>query len=68
MKTKYPVEKVDLRHQSDLITPRRTQLFHEYGTDPENHRLFLKLISRRENELITDGNDLIEFKVIVISE
>ena len=68
MKTKYPIEEVDLRHQSDLITPKKTQLFHEYGTDPDNPWLFLILIRRRENELISDGNDLIEFKVILIFE
>ena len=36
MKTKYPIEIIDLRHQSDHITPRQIQLFHEYGTDPDN--------------------------------
>ena len=64
MKTKYPIEIIDLRHQSDHITPKKIQLFHEYGTDPDNARLFLILIRRRENELISDGNKLIEVKVI----
>ena len=64
MKTKYPIEIFDLRHQSDHITPKKIQLFHEYGTDPDNARLFLILIRRREIELISDGNKLIEVKVI----
>ena len=64
MKTKYPIETIDLRHQSDHITPKKIQLFHEYGTDPDNARLFLILTRRREKELISDGNKLIEVKVI----
>ena len=64
MKTKYPIEIIDLMHQSDHITPKKIQLFHEYGTDPDNARLFIILIRRREIELISDGNKLIEVKVI----
>ena len=64
MKTKYPIEIIDLRHQTDHITPKKIQLFHEYGTDPDKARLFLILIRRREIELISDGNKLIEVKVI----
>ena len=64
MKTKYPIEIIDLRHQSDYITPKKIQLFHEYGTYPDNARLFIILIRRREIELISDGNQLIEVKVI----
>ena len=63
MKTKYPVEIIDLRHQSDPLTPKKIQLFHKYGTDPNNARLFLILIRRREIELKSDGNKLIEVKV-----
>ena len=36
MKTKYPIEIIDLRHQSDHITPKKIQLFQEYSADPEN--------------------------------
>ena len=64
IKTKYPNEIIDLRHQSDHITPMKIQLFHEYGTDPDNARLFLILIRRREIELISDGNKIIEVKII----
>ena len=64
MKTKYPIEIIDLRHQSDHITPKEIQLFLEYGVDPENARFLLILIRRREKELISDGNKLIEIKII----
>ena len=64
MKTKYPIEIIDLRHQSDQITPKKIQLFLEYGADPDSAIFFLILIRRREIELISDGNKLIEVKVI----
>ena len=64
MKTKYPIEIIDLRNQSDHITPKKFQLFLEYGGDPEIARFFLILIKRREIELILDGNKLIEIKII----
>ena len=60
MKTKYPIELVDLRHQPDHITPRKIKLFQEYGADPDNDRLFLIIIRRGEIELISDGNKLIK--------
>ena len=62
MKTKYPIQIADLRHQSDHITPEKIQLFQGYGTDPDNARLFLILIRRREIELISHGNKLIEVR------
>ena len=64
MKTKNPKEIIDLRHQPDPITPKKIQLFQKYGTDPDNARMFLLLIRRREIELISDGNKLIEVEVI----
>ena len=64
MKTKYPIEIMDLRHQPDHITPKKIQLIQEYGADPDNARLFLILIRRREIELLSDVNKLIEVKVI----
>ena len=64
MKTKYPIEIIDSRHQSDHITPKKIQLLLEYGADPENARFLLILIRRREIELISDGDKLIEVKVI----
>ena len=64
MKTNYPIEMIDLRHQSDHITAKKIQLFLEYGADYQNSRFFLILIRRREIELISDGNKLIEVKII----
>ena len=64
MKTKYPIEIIDLRHQLDPITAKKNQLFDEYGTDPDNARLFVLLIRHREIELISDGNKLIEVNVV----
>ena len=64
MKTKYPIQIVDLRHQPDHITPKKIQLFQEYTADPENAKFYLIVIRQREIELISDGNKLIEVKVI----
>ena len=64
MKTNYPIGITDLRHQPDHITGKRIHLFQEYGTDPDNARLFLTLVRRREIELISDGNNLMEVKII----
>ena len=64
MKTKCPIELLDLRYQPEHITPKKIQLFLEYGTDPENCRLFQILIRRIGRELISDGNILIEVKII----
>ena len=40
MKTKYPTEIIDLRQQADHKTPKKIQLFLEYGADPQNARFF----------------------------
>ena len=64
MKTKYPIEILDLRHQSDHLTPKKIQLFQEYSADPENAKFLLIIIRRREIELISDGKKLMEVKVV----
>ena len=68
MKTKYPIQVIDLRFQPDHITPKKIQIFEEYRADPANNpnnaRLYVILIRRREIELISDGNKFIEVKVI----
>ena len=64
MKTKYLLEIIDLRHQSDHITPKKIQLFQEYNADPENARFYSILIRRREIELISDRKKLIEVEII----
>ena len=62
MKTNHPIETKGLRHQPDPITPQKTQLFQEYNGDPDNARMFVKLIRRRKIELLSDGNNLLEVK------
>ena len=64
MKDKYPIQVIDLRFQTDHITPKKIQLFEEYRANPGNAKLFIILIRRREIEMISDGNKLIEVKVI----
>ena len=64
MNTKYPIEIIDLRHQPDHKTAKKIQLVLEYSADPENAKFNLTLIRRREIELISDGNKLIEVRVI----
>ena len=64
IKTKYPFKKIDLGHQLDHIKPKKTQLFQEYGANLDNANFFLLVIRQREIELISDGNKLIEVKVL----
>ena len=64
LKTKYPIEIKDLRHQTEHITPKKIQLFHENSADPENAKFYSILIRRREIEHIRDGNKFIKVKVI----
>ena len=64
MKTIYSIEIIDLRHQPDHNTPRKIQLFQDYSADPEIAKFYSILIRRREIELLSGGNKLIEVKVI----
>ena len=64
MKTKNPIEIIDLRHQPEHITPKKIQLFLEYGTDPENGSVVWILIRRREREIISEVNNLSAVKVL----
>ena len=64
MKTKYPIQIIDLRHQTDYISSKKIQVFQEYIDDPGNANFYLILVRRREIELISDGNKLIEIKII----
>ena len=63
-KTKYPIEIIKLRHQPDHKTPKKIQPNQEYSADPENAKFHLIIVRRREIELFSDGNKLIEVKVI----
>ena len=64
MKTKYPIEIIYLGHQTDHTSPKKNQLFLEHTADPENAKFYLKIFRRREIELINDGYQLIEVKVL----
>ena len=64
MKSKYPIQVIDLRYQADHITPKKIQLFEEYKEHPANAGLIVIIIRRREIEFVSDGNTLIEVKVI----
>ena len=66
IKNKYPIQVIELRHQVDHITLKKSQLFEEFNTDPanDNARLFAILIRHRQSEMISDGNKIIEIKVI----
>ena len=66
MKNKYPIQLIDIRHQVDHITPEKIQLFEEFNTDPANVNagLFVILKRHRQIEMISDGNKIIEIKVL----
>ena len=64
MKYLYTIQITDLRFQVDHITPNKIQSLEEFSEDPANERLFLILIRHRQIEMISDGNKIIEVKVI----
>ena len=64
MKTKYPIQIIDLRHQTEHISAKKIQLIQEYNADPENAKFYLIVTRRREIERISDGNKLIGIKII----
>ena len=68
MKNKYPIQVIDVRHQVDNITPEKIQLSEEFNNDPANvnARLFVILFRHRQIELVSDGEKIIEVKVIWI--
>ena len=67
MKNKYPIQVLDLRHQVDNINPEKIQLSLEFLTDAAfvNTRLFVLLIRHRQFEMIADGNNFIDVKVVL---
>ena len=66
MKNNYPIQVIDLRFQIDHISPKETQLLEEFNTDLlfVNARLFVILFRHKQIEIISDGNKLIEVKII----
>ena len=63
MKNKYPIQVIDLRHQVDHFSPKKTQLFQKYQNDPANATMFVILIRHGLIEMISDGNKVTEIKV-----
>ena len=66
MKNKYPIQLIDLSFQVDHITFKKIQLFEEIKTDPANvnTKLFVILVRHKQIEMISDGNRIIEVKVM----
>ena len=64
MKTVYPIQVIDFKYQVDHITLKKIQLFEEYSEDPDNEKLSVILIRHRQTEMISDGINVIEVKVI----
>ena len=50
---KYYIQILDLSFQVDHITPKKVHSFEEYIYDPANARFFVKLVRRREIEMIS---------------
>ena len=65
MKYLYPIQITDLRHQVDHLTTKKIQLFEEFSEDPDVERLFIILVRHRQVEMISDGNKIIEVKVLL---
>ena len=64
MKTKYPIQVIDLRFQVDLLDPEKNQIFEEYRGATNNARLFTIIIRHREIKMTSDGNKSSEVTVI----
>ena len=64
MKYRYPIQIIDLRYQFDHLTPKKIQLFEEFSEDPANERMLIILVRHRQIEMISEGNKIIEVKVI----
>ena len=64
MKYRYPIQITDLRYQIDYLSPKKIQLFEIFSEDPPNERLFIILVRHRQIEMVSDGNKIIEVKVI----
>ena len=64
MKKFYPIQVTDLRFQVDHITPKNSRLFQEFSEDPNKERMLVILIRHRQDKMISDGNEIIEVRVI----
>ena len=64
MKTDYPIQVIDLRHQVDHISPEKVHFFGESREDPANARIFVILIRHSQIEMISGGFKNTEIKVL----
>ena len=64
MKKFYSIKKIDLRFHVVHITPKKIQLFEEFSERPDKESLFVILIRHRQIEMISDGNKILEVKLI----
>ena len=64
MKFLYPIQITNLRFLVDHLTPKKIHLFEEFNDAAANERLFVILVRHRQVEMISDGNKIIEVKVI----
>ena len=60
----YPIQVTDFRHQVNHFTPKKIQFFEEFDDDLNVERLFIILVRHRQVEMISDGNKIVEVKVI----
>ena len=63
MKNLYTIQVTDLRHQVDLTTPKKIQLFAEFSEDPNMERMFIILNRHRQVGMLSDGIKIVEVKV-----
>ena len=64
MKIFYLFQAFDLKHQVDHFTIKKIQLFQEYRVDPNNARIFVILIRHTQPKMVSDGNEINEYKFI----
>ena len=64
MKKVYSIKKIDLRFHVDLITPKKIQLFEKFSERPDKESVYVILIRHRQIEVISDGNKIIEVKLL----
>ena len=64
MKNFYLIQVIDLGIQSDLITPKKIQLFEECRNNPAKARVLVIFITQREYEMVPDGSEFSEIEVL----
>ena len=57
MKIFYPIQVIDLRFQSDYITPKKVGLFEKFETAYERTTLYVISIKHKEVRMVSDGKN-----------